>query len=276
MAATTKSGAIQQRQRGHDCQPHRAARIYFALGKNFDQMGDSRIGRKKWGNPVPWAMFEFDLSHHGCEPSNVDFFSLAYTARPEFGEHVTIGALISSVFSAFGDPLLYRTAYVIETAIFRRADRQDAAGEAVRVITQPAGDVSTPSPLPDVPHFLRDYINNLLEANPRLFRQQNCGKTPTPITGGSARNSRNAGDLYRCGDDRRMRRCRHCRRRGIRIQRQPGLWHNVGAAGTAPGEIDWGYLLYGQDGYVRAGGALASRSGGDGHSGFHHARRDAL
>ncbi len=256
------------------CPAMGSTRIYFALGKNFDQMGGFPASgpEKGWGNLVPWAMFEFDLSNHGfVNQSNVDFFSLAYTlaATRSSGEHVTVGITTpsSTIFSAFeAIPLPADSGQQSGNAqIFKSLIVKDAAGAVVRVIAPKAaalGDVGTPAALPQMfTHFLRDYINNHCWKPNRTFSFSSkiAGDSNTYYGRVSA-----DGQTLSIYTDAAMTvpyapvptLPRPSNAWGHpAFNANPGLWHNVGAAGTAPDAIDWGYLLYGQDGYVSGPGA---------------------
>ncbi len=250
-----------------------SSRVYFSLGKNFDQMGTLPVSGPLMGaaNPVPWGKFEVDLHAGGfLNSTEVDFFSLAYTisATRSTGERVTVGLTNSS-------PVIFRAFEAIPAAadpaqrsgnpeIFRACIIRNGAGEVVRVLspkTPGYSDVSAGA-LPQMfTHFLDDYVNQHCWKPNRTFSfSSKLASDPTTYFGRVSADGltlsifSDAAMTIPYGAVPTLPRPSNAWG-SPDFANYPALWHNVGGASVLPEAIDWGYLLYGQDGYATGPGA---------------------
>ena len=249
------------------CPAMGSSRVYFCLGQNFDQMGGFAASGPEMGtsNPVPWGMFEVNLSGGKfVNQSNVDFFSIAYTLTVG-GVTVGIPAASETIFRDFESITLSDSAQQSgNTAIFKALIIKNSANEAVRVISPKAaalGWVSTGS-LPQMfTHFLDDYVNNQCWKPNRTFSfSSKLASDPATYYGKVSADGLTL-NIY---TDAAMTvpyaavpsLPRPSNSWGSPdFANKPYLWHNVGVTSTAPADIDWGYLVYGQDGYASGPGA---------------------
>ncbi len=249
-----------------------SSRLYFALGKNFDQMGMIASSGPRMGaeNTVPWDKFEVNLSDNGfLNSTEVDFFSIAYTlsATRSSGEAVTVGITNSSavIFNAFeAIPAAASSQQSGNSEIFKACIVRDASGGIVRVLapkTPGYSDINTGSRPQQFTHFLDDYVNqhcwkpnrnfsfsSKLASDPATYygRVSADGLTLSLFTDAAMTTPYAAAptlprpsNAWGSPD----------------FANHPAFWHNVGVTSTVPDDIDWGYLLYGQDGYVSGPGA---------------------
>jgi len=249
------------------CPAMGSSRLYFCFGKNFDQMGGFTSSGPEMGpsNPIPWDKFEVNLSSGGfINSTGVDFFSMAYTltATRTSGETVTVGITNSSEtifqqFEAIPSPADSEQ-HSGNTDIFKALIVKNATGEVVRVIAPKAaalGNVNATDLRPQTfTHFLDDYVNNhcwkpgrtfsfssKLASDPATYygKVSGDGLTLAIYTDAALTTPYAVPSLPRPSNSWG----------NPDFKNSPALWHNVGAASTDPNNIDWGYLLYGQDGY---------------------------
>ncbi len=255
------------------CPAMGSSRIYFCFGQNFDQMGGFSASGPEMGssNPIPWAMFEVNLSGGKfLNQSNVDFFSIAYTlaANPGSGGTVTVGIptaseIIFSQFEAIPSPT-DSAQQNGNTDVFKALIVRNSAGEVIRVISPKAaalGYVNSSASLPQMfTHFLDDYVNNYcwkpgrtfsfsskLASDPATYygKVSPDGLTLSIYTDAAMTIPYTVPSLPRPSNAWGS----------PDFINKTYLWHNVGATSAVPGDIDWGYLLYGQDGYPGGPGA---------------------
>jgi hypothetical protein len=248
------------------CPAMGSSRVYFCLGQNFDQMGGFAASGPEMGtsNPVPWGMFEVNLSGGKfVNQSNVDFFSIAYT--------LTVGALTvgipaasETIFSDFEAISLSDSSQQNgNTAVFKSLIIKNPAGEVIRVISPKAAALGwvNSGTLPQMfTHFLDDYVNTYCWKPGRTFsfssklasdtatyygRVSADGLTLSIYTDAAMTIPYTVSSLPRPSNDWGS----------PDFANRAYLWHNVGVTSTAPGDIDWGYLIYGQDGYASGPGA---------------------
>lgn len=255
------------------CPAMGSSRIYFAFGKNFDQMNGFAVSGPSMGasNPVRWAMFEVNLSGNKfLNQSNVDFFGAAYTltAINHSGESVTVGidTPAETIFEQFesipypddsGQPHG-------NTKIFKALVIKDSAGDVVRVLSPKAAalsDVNTDAAVPQMlSHFFDDYVTNHCWKPGRTFSFSSKLASDPAIYYGKVSPDGQTLSIY---TDAAMTvpyavpslpcPCNSWGTPGFTSR--PELWHNVGAISTMANDIDWGYLLFGQDGYSAGPGA---------------------
>lgn len=255
------------------CPAMGSARIYFAFGKNFDQMGGFTLSGPGMGssNPIPWAMFEVNLAGGKfLNQGNVDFFSIAYTltATQNSGERVTVGITTPSdtIFKQFeAIPLPADSAQQSgNTDIFKATIVRDASGAPVRVVSPKSvalGDINANDAVPQMfSHFLDDYIKNHCWKPGRTFSfSSKLGDDHAIYYGKISADGLNL--LIYTDAAMTIPYTVPSLPRPNNPWGQPDfkdrsdLWHNVGVTSTDPNNIDWGYLLYGQDGYAVGPGA---------------------
>jgi len=255
------------------CPAMGSSRIYFCFGQNFDQMGGFAASGPEMGssNPIPWDMFELNLSSGKfLDQSNVDFFSIAYTltVNPSSGGTVTVGITTPSEtifgeFAAIPSPADSAQQYG-NPDIFKALIVRNAAGEVVRVISPKAaalGYVNATDSLPqEFTHFLDDYVNNYcwkpgrtfsfsskLASDPATYygKVSADGLTLSIYTDAAMTIPYTVSSLPRPSNAWGS----------PDFKNKTYLWHNVGVTSAVPADIDWGYLLYGQDGYSNGPGA---------------------
>jgi len=255
------------------CPAMGSSRIYFCFGQNFDQMGGFASSGPDMGssNPIPWDMFELNLSSGKfLDQSNVDFFSIAYTltVNPSSGGTVTVGITTPSEtifgeFAAILSPADSAQQYG-NSDIFKAMIVANAAGETIRVIAPKAaalGDVNYNDSLPqEFTHFLDDYVNNYCWKPDRTFSFSSKLASDTATYYGKV--SADGLNLYIYTDAAMTipytvsSLPRPSNAWGSPdFKNKTYLWHNVGVTSAVPADIDWGYLLYGQDGYSPGPGA---------------------
>ncbi len=255
------------------CPAMGSSRLYFCLGRNFDRMGGFPLSGPEMGhaNPVPYAKFEVDLSRGGfINSTEVDFFSIAYTltATRTTGERVTVGItnasdIIFREFEAIPPPATPAQAYG-NPDIFKACLVRDAAGHIVRVLSpkvmglQQAG---VPEALPQqFSHFLDAYVNTHCWRPGRTFSfSSKRASDPARYYGRVSADGLTL-SLYTDAAMTRPYAVPTLPRPSNALgnpdfNAHPGYWHNAGAASTAPNALDWGYILYGQDGYPAGPGA---------------------
>jgi len=216
-------------------------------------------------------MFEANLSGGKfLNQGNVDFFSIAYTlaATRNTGEQVTVGITTPSEtvfqeFAAIPSPA-DSAQHSGNTEIFKALIVKNAAGQTVRVVAPKAaalGNLNADDALPQMfTHFLDDYVNNHCWRPNRefSFSSKLAGDTATYYGKVSA-----DGLTLSIYTDAALTvpyavptLPRPSNAWGNPDFKNRGyLWHNVGVTSTLPANIDWGYLLYGQDGYPAGPGA---------------------
>ena len=255
------------------CPAMGSSRIYFCFGKNFDQMGGFSASGPEMGssNPIPWDMFEINLSGSKfINQSNVDFFSIAYTltANPSSGGTITVGIPTASEtifgqFEAIPSPADSAQQYG-NTDIFKALIIKNAAGEVVRVISPKAaalGYVNSSATLPQMfTHFLDDYVNNQCWKPNRAFSFSSKLASDTATYYGKVSADGQTLSIYTDAALTIPYTVPSLPRPSNiwgspDFQNKSYLWHNVGATSAVLGDIDWGYLLFGQDGYPSGPGA---------------------
>ena len=255
------------------CPAMGSARIYFAFGKNFDQMGGFAVSGPEDGaaNPVPWSMFEVNLSGGKfLNQSYVDFFSIAYalTAIGNDGGQVTVGITtpsetIFNQFTSIPSPADSTQQYG-NTEIFKSLIIRNATGEVVRVLSPKAaalGEVNATDTLPQMfTHFLDDYVNNHCWKPGRTFSFSSKLRTdPATYYGKVSADGLNL-LLYTDAEMTTSYTVPSLPRPSSPwgnpdFKNRPDFWHNAGVASTVTNNIDWGYLIFGQDGDPAGPGA---------------------
>ncbi len=256
------------------CPEMGSSRIYFSLGRNFDQMGGfaSSGPNADDSNLVPWAMFEVNLQNGKfLNQSNVDFFSIAYTltaVKSGSGE-VTVGITNSSkmifdAFDAIPSPSDSEQMYG-NTEIFKSLIIKNDEDETVRVVSPKAaalGSVNHTASLPQMfTHFLDDYVNTHCWTSGRTFSFSSKDSGDQTTYYGKVSGDGLTLSIY---TDSEMTTAYASvptlpRPSGSwgspDFTSTPALWHNVGNESADQDNIDWGYLLFGQDGYSSGPGA---------------------
>ncbi len=254
------------------CPAMGSARIYFCFGNNFDQMGTFTLSGPVSGaaNTIPWAMFEVNLTGDKfLNQSNVDFFSIAYTltATKNTGEQTTVGIATPSktIFNQFESiPTSADSQQSGNTAIFKSLIVRNSTGEIIRVVAPKAAALDDIKANPELPqmftHYLDEYVNNHCWKPNRTFSfKSKIGTDPNTYYGRISADGLTL-SIY---TDAAMTvpyavptLPRPSNTWGNpNFASTPAKWHNVGVLSTAPNDIDWGYLIYGQDGFASGPGA---------------------
>ena len=255
------------------CPAMGSSRLYFCLGENFDKMGGFSASGPEFNqsNPVPYAKFELNLSGVGfINSTDVDFFSIAYTlsATRAGGGTVTVGITNSSAtifrqFEAIPSPadIAQRSG---NQDIFKACIVRNPAGGIVRVVAPKAMSLAQASYSASMPqmfsHYLDEYVNRHCWKPGRQFSfSSKIASDPVTYYGKVSADGLTLSIFTDAAMTVPYAVPSLPRPSGEwgkpDFAATPQYWHNVGVASIAPQNIDWGYLLCGQDGYSSGPGA---------------------